>query len=111
MRWHDEALTIKGMPGSSSAQLVGVLNVHDVSVNVEFYHNGRQFVAPFWTKQIRMWQHEAPTKDEIANKFWDKLSKVKSRNEELQYTEWLKYFTTHLSESDKKDLESCSQSQ
>lgn len=111
MRWYDAPLEIKGMPGSSSAQLVGVLNVHDVSINVEFYHNGRQFVAQYWTKPIRMWQHEAPTRDDIANKYWDKLSKVRSRNEQLQYGEWLKYFITHLNEPDKKELESCSQSQ
>ncbi len=109
MRWHDAALTIKDMPGSSSAQLVGMLNLHDVSINVEFYHNGRQFVATFWTKPIKMWQHETPTKDDIANKFWDKLTRIKSKNEELQYNDWLKYFTAHLDEPDKKELESCSQ--
>lgn len=109
MRWHDAPLTIKGMPGSSSAQLIGVLNVHDVSINVEFFHNGRQFVATFWTKPVRMWQHETPTRDDIANKYWDKLTKIKNQNEELQYNDWLKYFTTHLSEPDKKELGLCSQ--
>lgn len=109
MRWHDAALTIKGMPGDSSAQLVGVLDVHDVSINVEFYHNGHQFVATFWTKPVKMWQHETPTRDDITNKYWDKLTKVKNSNEELQYTEWLKYFTNYLNESDKKELGLCSQ--
>ena len=108
MRWHDVPLTIKGMPESSSAQLTGVLNVHDVSINVEFFHNGRQFVATFWSKPVKLWQHETPTRDDIANKYWDKLTKVKNHNEELQYKEWLKYFTTYLSESDKKELGLCS---
>lgn len=108
MRWYDSALTIKGMPGTSSAQLIGQLNVHDVSLDIEFYHNGRQFVATFWSKPIKMWQHETPTRDDITNKYWDKLTKVKSRNEELQYNDWLKYFITHLTnESDKKELEAC----
>lgn len=109
MRWYDATLTVKGMPSSSSVQLVGMLNVHDVSINVEFYHNGRQFIATFWTKPVKMWRHEEPTRDDIANKYWDKLMRIKNKNEELQYSDWLKYFTAHLDEVDKKELESCSQ--
>ena len=42
--------------------------------------------------------------EEVAEKFWPKVVKVKSLHEGKKFADWLAYFASTLSDDDKKEL-------
>jgi hypothetical protein len=93
MRWFEESLTIKDMPESDEALLVGVLEEGIVKINVEIFRDsGREtYVLTEWSKPIKMWQSMEPTTEEVREKYWDKLTKIKGRHEKYAHADWVKY--------------------
>lgn len=104
MRWHEESLEINGLPAADSVQLVGLIESGEAKINVEFYHDGKLFVNTAWSKAIQVRRGEDLINEEVAEKFWPKVVKVKSLHEGKKFTEWLPYFASTLSDSDKKEL-------
>jgi hypothetical protein len=104
MRWHEEALDIHGLPAADSVQLVGIIEDGEAKVNVEYYHDGKLFVNTAWSKAIQVRRGEDLINEEVAEKFWPKVVKVKTQHEGKKFSEWLPFFAATLSESDKKEL-------
>lgn len=104
MRWHEETLDIHGLPTADSVQLVGIIESGEVKVNIEYYHDGKLFVNTAWSKPIQVRRGEDLINEEVAEKFWPKVVKVKSLHEGKKFVEWLPFFASSLSDPDKKEL-------
>lgn len=104
MRWYEESLEIHGLPAADSVQLVGLVENGEAKLNVEYYHDGKLFVNTAWSKPIQVRRGEDLINEEVAEKFWPKVVKVKSSHEGKKFTEWLPFFASSLSDTDKKDL-------
>ena len=96
MRWYEDELDIVGVPEGVSIMIAGTLENGLLKINVEFYEGDNAVVTVTeFSKVVRM-TGEHLINDEIREKFWDKILKVRARHEHLSYKEWRDYITLKM---------------
>jgi hypothetical protein len=103
MRWHEQSLVVKGLP-DGEILLIGILEESVLRLDVEFWKNDKCYTITEWSKSLRMWRSQEILNEEVREKYWDKIIKIKSRHESFPYSDWLYYFTSKLNPEERKEL-------
>lgn len=95
MRWYEDELDIIGVPEGISIMVSGTLDNGLLKINVECYDGDNVVAITEWSRIVRM-TGEHLIHDEIREKFWDKILKVRARHEGLSYKDWRDYMTLKM---------------
>jgi hypothetical protein len=95
MTWYEEPLDIQDTPKDVSIMIVGTLLEGLARINVEVYNGDNKVSVTEWSKVVRM-TGEHITNDEVREKFWDKILKVRARHEGMAYQDWRDYISLKI---------------
>jgi len=95
MRWYEDELDIVDVPNGISIMVSGTLENGLLKINVECYDGDNVVTVTEFSKIVRL-TGEHIIHDEVREKFWDKILKVRARHENLPYREWREYMTLKM---------------
>lgn len=95
MKWYEEPLEIQDTPKDVSIMIVGTLTEGMARINVELYEGDTKISINEWSKVVRM-TSEHIIHDEVREKFWDKILKIRARHEGMPYDDWRDYIALKM---------------
>ena len=98
MMWLEEKLNIDGIPDGHMATITGTLVHGIVQINVEWHDtddNSSSIIE--WAKAIPIYNDDPPISyDDIRQKYWNQVIKVKAKHEAMPYPMWREYMAMKI---------------
>jgi hypothetical protein len=92
MIWYERQLNIHGMPDTECALIVGSIDDNTLKISIEYYKDDNKFTITELSKPMNMWQYQELINEEVRDKYWSGLEKIRNRHENKAYDEWLIHF-------------------